>query len=79
MLRAPPTSRPQTPLLHTKGTCGTNDAPFINIPENATNIEIIINNLSPTAHNIHLHGMLFQGEGTRWAHALAVFVNRRCA
>jgi len=52
--------RPATPLLHTKGECGTNNAPVINIPENATNIEIIINNLSPTAHNIHMHGMLFQ-------------------
>ena len=26
----------------------------------ATTIEIVLNNLSPTAHNIHMHGMLFQ-------------------
>jgi hypothetical protein len=53
-------SRPDSPLLMTKNKCGTNGAPVIDIPENATNIEVIINNLSPTAHNIHMHGMLFQ-------------------
>ena len=43
-----------------KNKCGTNGAPILNIPENATTIEIVLNNLSPTAHNIHMHGMLFQ-------------------
>merc|ERR1711865_994524 len=52
--------RPLTPALHTKNKCGTNGAPILNIPENATTIEIVLNNLSPTAHNIHMHGMLFQ-------------------
>jgi len=52
--------QPKTPLLHTKGKCGASNVPLLNIPENATNIEIIINNLSPTAHNIHMHGMRFQ-------------------
>ena len=52
--------KPLTPALHTKNKCGTNGAPILNIPENATTIEIVLNNLSPTAHNIHMHGMLFQ-------------------
>jgi len=57
-------SKPSTPLLHTKGghTCeeGRAGIPVLDIPENATTVEIIINNLSPTAHNIHMHGMRFQ-------------------
>merc|ERR1712054_389432 len=52
--------QPETPLLHTKGKCGASHVPVLDIPENATNIEIIINNFSPTAHNIHMHGMRFQ-------------------
>merc|ERR1712100_452785 len=32
---------------------------ILDIPETAETVEIILNNLSPTAHNIHLHGMLF--------------------
>lgn len=52
--------KPETPLLKTKGQCGAGGVPVLNIPENATNVEIILNNLSPTAHNIHMHGMLFQ-------------------
>ena len=52
--------KPATPALHTKNKCGTNDAPIIDIPENATSVEFVLNNLSPTAHTIHLHGMLFQ-------------------
>jgi FtsP/CotA-like multicopper oxidase with cupredoxin domain len=52
--------KPLTPALHTKNKCGTNNAPILDIPENATTVEIVLNNLSPTAHNIHLHGMLFQ-------------------
>ena len=52
--------KPLTPALHTKNKCGTNGSPILDIPENATTVEIVLNNLSPTAHNIHLHGMLFQ-------------------
>lgn len=52
--------KPLTPILHTKGQCGAEGVPFITIPENATNVEIIINNVSPASHNIHMHGMLFQ-------------------
>merc|ERR1711871_1235814 len=53
-------ARPSTPILHTKNTGCTNGAPIIDIPENVTTVEVVMNNLSPTAHNIHLHGLLFQ-------------------
>jgi len=53
-------SKPETPLLHTKGKCGAADVPVLNIPEGAKTVELVLNNLSPTAHNIHMHGMLFQ-------------------
>lgn len=52
--------KPLTPLLHTKGACGAEGVPYITVPENATNVEVVINNVSPAAHNIHMHGMLFQ-------------------
>merc|ERR1712072_1374922 len=52
--------KPLTPALHTKNKCGQNGSPILDIPENATTVEIVLNNLSPTAHNIHMHGMLFQ-------------------
>eukprot|EP00933_Yihiella_yeosuensis_P060832 TRINITY_DN63635_c0_g1_i1.p1 TRINITY_DN63635_c0_g1~~TRINITY_DN63635_c0_g1_i1.p1 ORF type:complete len:956 (-),score=217.94 TRINITY_DN63635_c0_g1_i1:385-3252(-) len=51
--------KPDTPLLHTKGKCGADSTPFITVPENATTVEVIINNLSPTAHVLHMHGMTF--------------------
>jgi FtsP/CotA-like multicopper oxidase with cupredoxin domain len=51
--------KPETPLLHTKGECGAEGVPFITVPDNATTVELIINNLSPTAHVLHLHGMTF--------------------
>eukprot|EP00928_Gymnodinium_smaydae_P063863 TRINITY_DN47342_c0_g1_i1.p1 TRINITY_DN47342_c0_g1~~TRINITY_DN47342_c0_g1_i1.p1 ORF type:complete len:963 (-),score=90.33 TRINITY_DN47342_c0_g1_i1:29-2881(-) len=54
-----PWKKPTTPLLHTKGKCGAEGTPFINVPENATTVELIINNLSPTAHVLHMHGMHF--------------------
>jgi len=53
-------SMPETPLLFTKNSCGTNGAPVLEIPENASSVEIVLNNLSPTAHVLHLHGMRFQ-------------------
>jgi len=52
-------NKAETPLLHTKGTCGAANTPVLDIPEDATDVEIILNNLSPTAHNIHMHGMKF--------------------
>jgi FtsP/CotA-like multicopper oxidase with cupredoxin domain len=56
----PHNSEPQSPLLHTKGLCGANNTNVINVPENATVVELIINNLSPTAHVVHLHGQKFK-------------------
>merc|ERR1711871_1712569 len=52
--------KPLTPLLHTKGKCGADGVPFITVPEGAKNVEVILNNVSPAAHSIHMHGMLFQ-------------------
>lgn len=51
---------PSTPLYHTKGQCGVEDVPLINIPENATTVELVVQNLSPTAHVLHMHGMPFK-------------------
>lgn len=51
---------PSTPILHTKGKCGAENTPVIKIPESAQTVEIVINNLSPTAHVLHMHGMYFQ-------------------
>lgn len=53
-----PWKKPTTPLLHTKGTCGAEGVPFITIEKEQT-VELIINNLSPTAHVLHMHGMSF--------------------
>jgi len=50
--------KPTTPLLHTKGQCGAEGVPFITIEKNQT-VEVILNNLSPTAHVLHMHGMRF--------------------
>ncbi|CAE8719426.1 unnamed protein product [Polarella glacialis] len=54
-----PWRKPSTPLLHTRGECGAEQTPFITVPEGATTVEVIINNLSPTAHVLHMHGMRF--------------------
>eukprot|EP01063_Lacrimia_lanifica_P020311 TRINITY_DN27644_c0_g1_i1.p1 TRINITY_DN27644_c0_g1~~TRINITY_DN27644_c0_g1_i1.p1 ORF type:complete len:632 (+),score=246.35 TRINITY_DN27644_c0_g1_i1:54-1949(+) len=51
---------PTTPLYHTKGQCGVGDIPVINVPENATTVEVVLQNLSPNAHMIHMHGMPFK-------------------
>jgi FtsP/CotA-like multicopper oxidase with cupredoxin domain len=52
---------PSTPLYMTKGKCGTNgNLPVINVPENATTVEVIVQNLSPAAHVLHMHGMTFK-------------------
>jgi iron transport multicopper oxidase len=53
-----PWRKPSTPLLHTKGLCGADGVPFITV-DKATVVEIVINNLSPTAHVLHMHGMRF--------------------
>lgn len=53
-------SEPTTPTLHTKGECGADRTPIFNVPENVTNVEIIINNLSPTEHVMHMHGGNFR-------------------
>jgi len=50
---------PDTPLLHTKGTCGVGDIPLINVPKEVKTVEVVINNLSPTAHVLHMHGNYF--------------------
>merc|ERR1712176_1251827 len=51
--------KPSTPLLFTKGECGAEGTPFITVPDGAKTVEVIINNLSPTAHVLHMHGMDF--------------------
>merc|ERR1719454_2712796 len=51
---------PATPLLMTKGQHCTESAPIINVPESASDVELIINNRMPDAHVIHLHGNRFQ-------------------
>jgi L-ascorbate oxidase len=51
---------PTTPLLHTKGQCGVEDVPIMNVPEDAVTVEVVLQNLSPTAHVIHMHGMPFK-------------------
>jgi hypothetical protein len=51
--------KPLTPALHTKNKCGTNGAPILDIPENATTIEIVLNNLSPTGNYLSLLVILF--------------------
>lgn len=59
--RRMPWKRPETPLLHTRGgSCGAEGVPILDIPEEAETVELVLNNLSPNAHNIHMHGLLFQ-------------------
>jgi len=51
---------PSTPLYHTKGKCGVKDIPVINVPETARYVEVVVQNLSPAAHVLHMHGMPFK-------------------
>jgi len=51
---------PTTPLYHSKGRCGVGDIPLINVPEEVTTVEVVVQNLSPTAHTLHMHGMPFK-------------------
>lgn len=55
-----PFNQPSSPLLHTKGECGAEDTNVINIPETARTVELVLNNLGPTAHVLHLHGIKFK-------------------
>jgi hypothetical protein len=58
-----PWSNPKVPLYKSKGQYGREDIPIINVPETPgrpTEVEIVLNNLSPAAHMIHLHGMRFR-------------------
>lgn len=51
---------PVTPLYMTKGACGAAHTPVVNVPESARVVEVVLQNLSPTAHVFHLHGMPFK-------------------
>jgi FtsP/CotA-like multicopper oxidase with cupredoxin domain len=51
---------PQSPLYMSKGQCGVGDIPILNVPETAKTVEVVVNNLSPAAHVLHLHGMQFK-------------------
>jgi len=51
---------PSTPLYHSKGKCGLKDIPVINVPEDAKVVEVVLQNLSPAAHVLHMHGMPFK-------------------
>merc|ERR1712087_838967 len=51
---------PTTPLYMTKGKCGAERTPVINVPETARFVEVVVQNLSPTAHTLHMHGMPFK-------------------
>lgn len=51
---------PTTPLYMTKGECGAARTPVVNVPESARHVEVVLQNLSPTAHIFHLHGLPFK-------------------
>jgi len=51
---------PTTPLYMTKGTCGKGDIPVVDVPEDRRVVEVVVQNLSPTAHTLHMHGMPFK-------------------
>merc|ERR1712217_476942 len=55
-----PWTRPTTPLLMTKGKQCADGVPIIDIPEDATDIEMTISNALPDVHVLHLHGLRFQ-------------------
>jgi len=55
-----PWTVPATPLLMTKGLECTESAPIINIPESASDVELVVNNAMADAHVVHLHGSRFQ-------------------
>merc|ERR1740117_2442662 len=47
-------------VANTKGKCGVKDIPVINVPETARYVEVVVQNLSPAAHVLHMHGMPFK-------------------
>eukprot|EP01065_Artemidia_motanka_P035702 TRINITY_DN43592_c0_g1_i1.p1 TRINITY_DN43592_c0_g1~~TRINITY_DN43592_c0_g1_i1.p1 ORF type:complete len:853 (+),score=299.24 TRINITY_DN43592_c0_g1_i1:76-2634(+) len=55
--------KPLSPLLHTKGKCGADKVPVINVPEKTADgkpvrtVELVMNDVSPSAHVMHIHGM----------------------
>lgn len=51
---------PSTPLYMTKGKCGAEKTPVIDVPETARVVEVVVQNLSPAAHVLHMHGMPFK-------------------
>merc|ERR1719311_625449 len=55
-----PWKQPATPLLMTKGLKCADGVPIVNVPETATDIEVVIKNTLEDAHVVHLHGMRFQ-------------------
>jgi iron transport multicopper oxidase len=55
-----PWKRPTTPLLMTKGLKCADGVPIVNVPEDATDIEVTIKNTLDDAHVVHLHGLQFQ-------------------
>jgi len=55
-----PWTLPSTPLLMTKGLECAESVPMVNVPESASDVELIISNTLPDAHVIHLHGSRFQ-------------------
>lgn len=55
--RRQPWKKPNIPILFQNKT--ETHMPIIYIPSNVTEVELVLNNLGPTAHNIHLHGMKF--------------------
>jgi iron transport multicopper oxidase len=57
---ATPWKRPGTPLLMTKGLGCAEGVPIVHVPENATDIEVTIQNMFDETHVVHLHGMRFQ-------------------
>ena len=55
-----PWTPPSSPLYLTKGQCGAEGRPIVNVPETAKTVELVINNLSPAAHILHMHGHNFK-------------------
>jgi FtsP/CotA-like multicopper oxidase with cupredoxin domain len=51
---------PTVPLVSSKGACGADATPMVKVADSADEIEIIVNNLTPDTHVIHLHGLPFQ-------------------
>jgi FtsP/CotA-like multicopper oxidase with cupredoxin domain len=60
-----PWVQPTSPLLHTKGECGADQTPLVTIPPGAKIVDVVINNLTPSGHVLHLHGTQFRVIGYR--------------